>query len=121
LDVFYAPVQMKKNRPGTLVTVLSPPGLRAALSTIMFSETTTLGLRYHDVLRERLEREQIEVETPWGPVRMKIARRGEQVMNAAPEFDDCVRVAEAGRVAVKAVQAAAVHAFMSRPSSGARG
>jgi uncharacterized protein (TIGR00299 family) protein len=114
LDVFFAPVQMKKNRPGTLVTVLALPGGRAALSSIIFSETTTLGLRYHDVLRERLEREQIEVATPWGAVRMKVARRAGQVMNAAPEFDDCVRVAQAGGVAVKDVQAAAVHAFLGR-------
>lgn len=118
LDVFYAPVHMKKNRPGTLVTVLASPERRAALSQIIFSETTTLGLRYHDVLRERLEREQIEVATPWGAVRMKVARRADQVMNVAPEFEDCVRVAEAGGVAVKDVQAAAVHAFLSRAGHG---
>jgi uncharacterized protein (TIGR00299 family) protein len=114
LDVFYAPVQMKKNRPGTLVTVLSPPERRSALSEIVFAETTTLGLRYHDVLRDRLERAETVVATAWGDVRIKVAKRGDRVMNAAPEFDDCVRLAEANRVAVKDVQAAAVNAFLNR-------
>ena len=117
LDVFFASVQMKKNRPGTLVTVLSPPDRREALSQIVFRETTTLGLRYHDVLRECLRREQIEVQTPWGPVRMKVARRGEVLMNASPEFDDCRRLAAEHQVPVKDVQAAAVRAFADRPSA----
>jgi uncharacterized protein (TIGR00299 family) protein len=116
LDVFFASVQMKKNRPGTLVTVLSPPDRREALSQIVFRETTTLGLRYHDVLRECLRREQIEVQTPWGPVRMKVARRGDALMNASPEFDDCRRLAAEHQVPVKDVQAAAVRAFADRPS-----
>jgi uncharacterized protein (TIGR00299 family) protein len=111
LDVFFASVQMKKNRPGTLVTVLSPPERREVLSQIVFRETTTLGLRYHDVLRECLRREQIEVRTPWGPVRMKIARRGGALMNASPEFEDCRRLAAEHQVPVKDVQAAAVRAF----------
>lgn len=114
LDVFLTPVQMKKNRPGTLVTVLVSPERRLALSDIIFAETTTLGVRYHDVLRDRLEREERVVQTSWGDVRIKVARRGGQVMNAAPEFDDCVRLAEAGRVAVKVVQAAALQAFLNR-------
>jgi uncharacterized protein (TIGR00299 family) protein len=119
LDVFFVPVQMKKNRPGTLVTVLSPPDRREALSQIVFRETTTLGLRYHDVLRECLRREQIEVQTPWGPVRMKVARRGEALMNASPEFDDCRRLAAEHQVPVKDVQAAAMRAFAERPSTTA--
>jgi uncharacterized protein (TIGR00299 family) protein len=121
LDVFFASVQMKKNRPGTLVTVLSPPGKREALSQIVFRETTTLGLRYHDVLRECLRREQIEVRTPWGTVRMKVARQGETLMNAAPEFDDCRRLAAEHQVPVKDVQAAAVRAFADRAPAPAEG
>lgn len=114
LDVFFASVQMKKNRPGTLVTVLSPPDRREALSQIVFRETTTLGLRYHDVLRECLRRELIEVQTPWGPVRVKVARSGEALMNASPEFDDCRRLATEHQVPVKDVQAAAMRAFAER-------
>lgn len=114
LDVFYAPVQMKKNRPGTLVTVLTSPERRPALADIIFAETTTLGVRYHDVLRDRLEREESIVQTAYGDVRVKVARRGGRVMNAAPEFDDCVRLADAARVAVKDVQAAALQVFLNR-------
>ena len=73
LDVYYTPVQMKKSRPGTLVTVMAPPERRAALSAIVFRETTTLGLRYHDEEREVLDREIVTVTTPWGAVPIKVA------------------------------------------------
>jgi uncharacterized protein (TIGR00299 family) protein len=111
LDVYYAPVQMKKNRPGTLITIVSPPDLRATLTQIIFRETTTLGLRYHEVFRECLARERVSVQTPWGAVRIKVARQGDTIMNAAPEFDDCVKLATEHRQAVKDVQAAAMRAF----------
>jgi uncharacterized protein (DUF111 family) len=114
LDVYYAPVQMKKNRPGTLVTIVAAPDLRQTLTQIIFRETTTLGLRYHEVFRECLAREQVPVQTPWGAVRIKVARQGEAIMNAAPEFDDCVRLATEHRRAVKEVQAAALQAFWQR-------
>src|SRR3954453_16853679 len=64
LEVFYVPVQMKKNRPGTLLTVVAPPELRAALADVVFRETTTIGLRYYEVDRECLQRELVTVETP---------------------------------------------------------
>ncbi len=110
LDVYFVPVQMKKNRPGTLVTVLAPPERRAGLSEIVFRETTTLGLRYHEMLRERLERRLEAVETPWGRVGVKVASRG-GAWSVAPEFEDCVRLARAAGVAVRDVQAAAVRAW----------
>ena len=66
LEVYYSAVQMKKNRPGTLVTVLAPPELRDALAGIVFRESTTIGVRYHEVERERLAREIVPVETPFG-------------------------------------------------------
>jgi pyridinium-3,5-bisthiocarboxylic acid mononucleotide nickel chelatase len=111
LDVYYAPVQMKKNRPGTLVTIVAPPDLRPALTQIIFRETTTLGLRYHEVFRECLSRERVNVQTPWGTVRIKVARQGDAIMNVAPEFDDCVRLATEHQRAVKEVQAAAMREF----------
>jgi uncharacterized protein (DUF111 family) len=114
LDVFYAAVQMKKNRPGTLVTVLAPPGQREVLSRIVFRETTTLGVRYHDMSRECLDRERVVIETPWGAVAVKIGRLAGEVTSATPEFDDCVRVARAAGVAVKDVQAAALKAWLDR-------
>ena len=82
LEVFYVPVQMKKNRPGTLLTVVAPPALRATLSGIIFSETTTIGLRHHEVERECLAREMVTVETPLGAIRFKVARRDGRVVNA---------------------------------------
>jgi pyridinium-3,5-bisthiocarboxylic acid mononucleotide nickel chelatase len=112
LDVFYVPVQMKKNRPGTLVTVLAPPHLREELAGILFAETTTIGVRYQEVERECLERETRTIETPMGPIRFKIARRNGRIVNAAPEFDDCARAAAERRMALKEVQALAIKAWL---------
>ena len=114
LDVFYAPVQMKKNRPGILVTVLARPEDRQRLSGILFAETTTIGVRYQEMVRECLDREIVEVETAAGMVRFKVARRDGQVLNAAPEFDDCARIAAARGLPVKDVQALALTAWMNR-------
>ena len=114
LDVYYTAVQMKKNRPGTLVTVMAPPERRTALSAIVFRETTTLGVRYHDVEREVLAREIVTVTTPWGDVPIKVARLGGAVTNAAPEFDACVALARAHGVPVKDIQAAAMKAWLDR-------
>jgi uncharacterized protein (TIGR00299 family) protein len=114
LDVFYAPVQMKKNRPGTLVTVLARPEDRDRLSGILFAETTTIGVRYQEMLRECLERELVDVETPAGTIRFKVATRGGRVLNAAPEFDDCARLAVERGLPVKDVQALALMAWMNR-------
>src|SRR4029077_15051464 len=75
LEVFYVSVQMKKNRPGTLLTVVAPPELREALSGIIFQETTTIGLRHYEVERECLRREVVLVDTPIGAIRFKLAWR----------------------------------------------
>lgn len=112
LDVFYAPIQMKKNRPGTLVTVVAPPGRREALSDILFRESTTIGLRVTETERERLDREAVAVETPVGSVRIKVARRAGAIRNAAPEFEDCARLAAERRISIKEVQAIAVKAWL---------
>ena len=111
LDVFYVSVQMKKNRPGTLLTVIAPPERRAALADVIFRETTTIGLRHYDVDRECLRREIVHVETPIGAVRFKVAWRDGRIINAVPEFDDCVRLATAHNLSVKDVQALAVKAY----------
>ena len=114
LDVFYAPVQMKKNRPGTLVTVLARPQDREALSAILFAETTTIGVRYQEMMRECLSREIVTVQTPLGAVRVKVASRDGRVVNAAPEFEDCARLAAEKSLPIKDVQAAAVKAWMDK-------
>jgi uncharacterized protein (TIGR00299 family) protein len=111
VDVFYAPVQMKKNRPGTLVTVLAPPDRREAIADLLFRETTTIGVRWQEMSRERLERETVGVATPLGEVRVKVARRAGRVVNAQPEFEDCVRIAHAQGVPIKEVQALALQSY----------
>jgi pyridinium-3,5-bisthiocarboxylic acid mononucleotide nickel chelatase len=114
LDVFYTPIQMKKNRPGTLLSIVAHPDARERLTSIVFRETTTIGVRYTEMRRECLDREALTVETPFGPVTMKIARRNGEVLNASPEFEDCARIAaESGRP-VKEVHAAAMKAFLDR-------
>jgi uncharacterized protein (TIGR00299 family) protein len=112
LEVYFVSVQMKKNRPGTLLTVLARPEQREELSAIVFRETTTIGVRFHEVMRERLEREMVVIETPFGAVRFKVARLGGKVVNSTPEFEDCLRLASAEKVPVKDVQAAATKAYL---------
>jgi uncharacterized protein (TIGR00299 family) protein len=111
LEVFYVAVQMKKNRPGTLLTVIAPPDKRSQMADVIFRETTTIGLRHYDVERECLDREIVAVETPLGAVRFKIARRGGRIVNATPEFDDCAKLAAANNLSVKEVQAMAIQAY----------
>jgi uncharacterized protein (DUF111 family) len=112
---------MKKNRPGTLLTILARPEQREAFTSIVFRETTTIGIRYHEVTRERLEREVVAIQTPIGSVRFKIARLGGEIMNAAPEFDDCLRIATERGLPVKDVQAIATKAYLDEKGRGVRG
>jgi pyridinium-3,5-bisthiocarboxylic acid mononucleotide nickel chelatase len=114
LEVYFASVQMKKNRPGTLLTILARPEQRPELTGIVFRETTTIGVRYHEMLRDRLEREIIDVSTPLGTVRFKLARLGGTVVNVSPEFEDCLRIASERGVPLKDVQAAATKAYLER-------
>jgi uncharacterized protein (TIGR00299 family) protein len=114
LEVFFAPVQMKKNRPGTLVTIVARPQDRAALVDTVFRETTTIGVRYHDMSRECLDRDLISVTTPLGCVRFKVARRGGSILNAQPEFDDLVRLSGEHGIPIKDVQAAAWRSWLNR-------
>lgn len=111
LDVTCAAIQMKKNRPGLLVRVMAPPERADALSDLFFSETTTIGLRIHDARRKVLEREWATVDTEFGPVRIKLAKRDGRVVNAAPEYEDCQRLAEEKSVPLKEVMRAAQTAY----------
>lgn len=111
LDVFSIPVQMKKNRPGQLVTVLCHPADREKLSDLLFRETTTLGVRQSTVKRRTLQRESITVETSVGPIHMKIARLNGHVLNVAPEYEDCRKAAADRGVPLKQVLAEATFQF----------
>jgi pyridinium-3,5-bisthiocarboxylic acid mononucleotide nickel chelatase len=114
LDVLYAAVQMKKNRPGTLMTIVAPPEQRQKLVDLVFQETTTIGVRFTEMSRECLERETVTVETPLGAVRFKVARRDGRVFNAQPEFDDVSRLAAEHSRPIKEVQALAAKAWLER-------
>ena len=102
LDVFSTPAQMKKNRPGLLVTLLSETENVARLIDLVFRETTTIGVRTYEVRRKTLEREFVPVATPFGEVRMKLSRMNGTILNATPEYEDCQRIAASKRRAAEA-------------------
>lgn len=112
LEVFYSAVQMKKNRPGTLMTIVARPEQRDAMMEIVFRESTTIGVRYQELVRECLDRELVTVTTPLGAVRFKVARRDGRVFNAQPEFDDLAKLSEERAVPIKDVQAIAHKAWL---------
>jgi len=98
LDVYFTPVQMKKNRPGTLVTLLCRRPQLAEMAGVLLTESGSLGCRYHAASRFEAEREILEVQTAFGRVRIKRARLDGRPLAAAPEFEDCRRLALAGGV-----------------------
>ncbi len=103
LDVGIIPFQMKKDRPGSLLRVLAEPSLEGAVLEVLFRETTTLGVRIHEVKRVELAREIIEVRTPWGPCRVKKAMVPGQEARIAPEYEDCKRIAKQHGVPIRKV------------------
>ncbi|HZQ91899.1 MAG TPA: nickel pincer cofactor biosynthesis protein LarC [Terriglobales bacterium] len=113
LDAFATPVQMKKNRPGTLLTVLCRPTDAARITKLLFAESTTLGVRMRDERRQVLARRSVSVTTPWGDVRMKVANLNGAIANAAPEYEDCRRVAAEHRVPLKQVMQEAMRAYLN--------
>ncbi|MGA7751315.1 MAG: nickel pincer cofactor biosynthesis protein LarC [Candidatus Sulfotelmatobacter sp.] len=112
LDAFGMPVQMKKNRPGTLLTVLCKPEDASKLTQLIFTETTTLGVRRREEVRQALARRWENVRTPWGAVRMKIASMNGKVTNYAPEYEDCRRIAAEHHVPLKTVIQEAARAYL---------
>jgi len=112
LDAFAAPVQMKKNRPGTLLTVLCKPEHADDLAQLIFTETTTLGIRRREQTRQTLARRWENVQTPWGEVRIKIASMNGTVTNYAPEYEDCRRIAAEHNVPLKKVMQEAARQFL---------
>jgi len=111
LDAFGLPVQMKKNRPGTLLTVLCRPEDASKLTQLLFTETTTLGVRRREESRQALARKWVTVDTRWGVVRMKVASMNGTVTNYAPEYEDCRRIAVENRVPLKMVMQEALQKY----------
>jgi uncharacterized protein (DUF111 family) len=108
LDVSFTPIQMKKNRPGSKLTVVTTPELREALAEIVLRETSSLGVRMYSAERRVQSRRIQHVETPYGAVRMKIAQTGA----AAPEYEDCRQLAASHNVPLKQVMAEAALAYL---------
>jgi uncharacterized protein (TIGR00299 family) protein len=111
LDVMLTPVIMKKGRPGTLLTILCNPSEIDALQQLVLRETSTLGIRIRFDRRACLDRRHASVDTPYGPIRIKIGALGQQEYNAAPEFEDCRAAATQHNVPLKIVQQAAIAAY----------
>ncbi|MBI3270178.1 MAG: nickel pincer cofactor biosynthesis protein LarC [Planctomycetes bacterium] len=107
VEVFSTPIQMKKNRPGVLLSALVPPGALAAAESALFAETTTFGIRRHWVERTKLEREIVSVGTPLGPIRFKVGRRQGAPTTVSPEYEDCRGIAEARGIPLREVMAEA--------------
>jgi uncharacterized protein (TIGR00299 family) protein len=114
LDAFAAPVQMKKNRPGTQLTVLCKPEDTDKLTQLIFAETTTLGVRRRDEMRQTLARRWENVRTEWGEVRIKIASMNGTITNYAPEYEDCRRIAAERHVPLKTVMQEAARIYLSK-------
>lgn len=110
LDVWFTPIQMKKSRPGVMLSVLCDEGAVEAMADIIFGETTAFGLRVDKVMRLKLDREFQQVQTPYGEVTVKLGLRGGKVVQRSPEFESCRKVAESAGVAVRTVFAAALAA-----------
>jgi uncharacterized protein (TIGR00299 family) protein len=106
LDVFSTPIQMKKNRPGVLLSVLAPESALGVLEAILFLETQTFGVRRYPVQRHKLRREAVTVPTPWGPVQGKRGWREGGPAVFTPEYEDCARVARQHGVPLREVYAA---------------
>ena len=122
LDVFNVPVQMKKSRPGALLTVLAKMEDANRLTKLIFAETTTLGVRRREEQRQTLSRRWENVDTMWGPVRIKIASMNGSISgsltNYAPEYEDCRALAEAHHVPLKQVMEEAVRAYAGGKKDG---
>lgn len=118
-DVWLTPATMKKGRPGVVVGCLADEARRADVETAVFEHTTTFGLRRQRVERTTLAREHVEVETVYGAARMKVGRRGREIVTASPEYADCAALAEAHGVAVRKVYDAVRTAWLAL--DGARG
>jgi len=109
-DVWLYPIQMKKSRPAVTLCVLLPPYREEEIKEVVFAETKTLGVRITEVDKEYLDREILEVDTPFGRVKVKLARQQGKPVNIAPEYEDCRRAAVKHGVPLKDVYAAAEEA-----------
>jgi uncharacterized protein (DUF111 family) len=111
LDVWWSAITMKKGRPALTLSALAADDRRGAVIAAILRETTTIGVRYTRVERQVLDRETVVVDTRFGPIPIKVARDGDAILNAAPEYEACAAAAKQHKVPVKLVFAAALAAF----------
>jgi uncharacterized protein (TIGR00299 family) protein len=111
LDCYFTSVQMKKNRPGILLSILCRAEQRPVLSELLFSETTTLGVRAYEVERRTLERRIVAVETQYGPIDVKVAQLNGHIVKAMPEYEQCRRAARNANVPLRVVAEAVLVLF----------
>ncbi len=110
LDAWFTPIHMKKNRPAIQLSVLCPPDQAPALRALIFVHTSTLGIRQQEIVRFSLPRRTVQVTTPYGPIRVKLAQYAEGRWKAAPEYEDCQAAAQAHHIPLSQVYQAALTA-----------
>jgi uncharacterized protein (TIGR00299 family) protein len=115
LDVFFTPIQMKKSRPATMLSVLCQPSAIEKIEEILFTETSTFGIRYQEMNRRILDRESVNVQTSAGQIQIKIGRQAGKILQVAPEFESCYAAAQRSRLPLKRVYELAVEAFWNSP------
>lgn len=116
LDYYLTAIQMKKNRPGNLITVLCREEKLGQISDLLFKETSTIGFRYYRAERLELERELVALSLDGQEIRIKIARKGDKIINAAPEYEDCARLASQSGTPLKKIQNLAMKLFAEKYS-----
>ncbi len=104
LDCWFTPIQMKKNRPATMISILCGEEKREAIAELLYTETTTLGIRVREIERDCLERDVVKVETDYGAVDVKIARYGEKIVNTKPEYEHLRQIALKSKTALREVE-----------------
>jgi uncharacterized protein (DUF111 family) len=102
-DAYLTPIIMKKGRPAVLLSVLTDKSRADAVLDTLFRETTSIGVRIREVGRKKLSREIREVETVYGKIRIKISKRGDEILTITPEYEDCRRIAEERQIPLKQV------------------
>jgi len=114
LDVFFTPIQMKKNRPGILLSVLCRPSDRQKIQELLFTETSTFGIRYREIERITLDREVVQVQTAFGSIQIKIGTQDGKIFQVSPEFESCNAAAERSQQPLKRIYELAVEAFWAK-------
>ena len=114
LDAFFTPIQMKKNRPGILLSVLCRPSDRQKIQELLFTETSTFGIRYREIERITLDREVVQVQTAFGSIQIKIGSQDGKIFQVSPEFESCNAAAERSQQPLKRIYELAVEAFWEK-------